>query len=173
MTVDRASDTTPPTWRIRISREARAPHGFPRTHLGDGRVLWLDGVSNDASIAVDAEVWRDHIPSSLACAAATDDPTTFWTRWTQWEVLAKLTSQPMVTLVQRGALRGSPDVSGINVATRRVGDIVVTVGWRAGSPHDEPVQDRVGDALAPTTVHGTPSVRREHRSAFSRRTQVP
>ncbi len=130
----------------------------PCAHIGDGRVAVLTGMTVGAGVAVDAELTDHGIPRHLGRAADTDDPVLFWSRWTGWEVVAKLTDQPMVGLVRSGVLRTHPRHRDVHVALGARNGLTVALGWRCDSATmlGQLALDRVHDPLAPATVHSVP-----------------
>ena len=100
----------------------------PRSHLGDGRVVYLDGLTRDGTAAIDAELVTRPVPPRLATRAGTRDPVAFWTRWTSWEVVAKLTGQPIVDLVHDDCLQRTPSARGVELATAVSDGVCMSAG---------------------------------------------
>lgn len=111
----------------RVGRRADVPDAAPRSHLGDGRSVWLDVAAAEAHRwVVDAEI-PAAVPSALAARLGAEE---FWERWTRAECVAKLTAVPVVVLLRRHGL-DVPLPDGVRLRTERVSGLVVSTA-RAG-----------------------------------------
>lgn len=107
---------------VRVGRRADVPEPAPRSHLGDGRSVWLEeGEGGSHRWAVDAEIERV-VPPALAARFGVDR---FWERWTRAECVSKLTDVPVVVLLRRHGL-DVPVPDGVGLRTDHVLGLVVS-----------------------------------------------
>lgn len=111
------------------------------------------------AVAIDAEIAVAPVPRCLQRQVSVGQVESFWARWTQWEVVAKLNDQPMHIYVKRGCLQQVPHMPGVRVATRAIGPLVVSVGARAElrAAPSHSLEQRVDDPLPASAVDRPPA----------------
>lgn len=113
---------------MRLGSRSQSRDGAPRSHLSDGRSVWLD-VTAGTGWAVDAELALDP-PEALVRRHGAPH---FWSRWTRTECAAKLAGVPIVVWLARHGL-DEPDPRRFELHTTCVPgqdgapDVVVTLG---------------------------------------------
>lgn len=109
-------------------RSGRGPADAARSYLPCGHAMHVHYPSATTVVALDVEKRTAVVPPFLARDVAASDAQAFWSRWTAWEVVAKLADVPVVILLDQRRLTSTPSLDGVAIATGLVGPVVASVG---------------------------------------------
>ncbi len=127
---------------MRVVDSTASSTNKPRTYLANGhRITWQLSAWPGWRVAVDAELADQQVPEHIRSRSQLDPDATdreILVAWTQSEVLAKLTDEPILLRLRRCGLRidDLPQRAPIGLVTVQHEGNVTTVGAAACAVHD-------------------------------------